>query len=129
MTNSTLTKAMDQFEQMVLAVEQWRHTLAEGTSERVLFDDESKIHLEKFAKIYKIVVGHCRALAVEDCTLAKGTILDSTTIYTSSIIDPEQIMKVTNSAPAMLFNGWWVQVPGCLQSSGLVHNDAFERQV
>ena len=32
-TNNTLTKPIDQFEQMVIALEQWRQTLAEGTSE------------------------------------------------------------------------------------------------
>ena len=49
MTNYTLTKVIGQFEQMVIAVEQWRQTFAEGTSERALFDDELKIHCEKLS--------------------------------------------------------------------------------
>ena len=47
----------------------------------------------------------CRGL-----TLAKGTKLDVTIIYTSSVVDPEQIMKVKNSAPAKLFKDSWVQI-------------------
>ena len=107
-TNNTLTKAIDQVEQIVIAVEQWRQTLAESTSWRALFDNDFKFHVEK--EILQIAVGQFRALAVEGCTLAKGTKLNATTIYTSSVVDPEQIMKVTSSAPAKIFKDSWVQI-------------------
>ena len=79
---------------MVITVEQWRQTLTECTNERNHFDNVFRIHFEKLTQIYKIAVGHFGALAVEGCMLAKGTKLDLTTICTSSVIDPEQIMKV-----------------------------------
>ena len=129
MPNNTLTKTIGQFEQMVNAVEQWRQTLAEGTSKRVLFDYKCKIDFEKLAKIYKIAVGQFGALAVEGCTLAKGTKLGLTTIYTFNVIDAEQIMRVTNSAPAKLFKGSWVQIPDAFTVLDLVHNDALEKKI
>ena len=91
-------------------MEQWRQTLAEGTRERALFDDEFKLHLEKPSQICEKAVGQFGALAVEGCKLAQGTKLDLTTIYASSVIDPEQITKVTTSAPATLFEDSRVQI-------------------
>ena len=76
MTNDKLTKATGQFEQMVIAVEQWRQTVAEGTSEPAFFDDEFKIHFETLAQLYKIAVGLFGASAVGGCTLAKDTKLE-----------------------------------------------------
>ena len=106
MTNNTF----NQFEQMVVAMEQRRQTLAKGTSERALFGNEFKIHFETLGKIYKMAVAQFGALAVEGCTPAKGTKLDLTTIYTSSVIDSAQVMKVTNGAHAKPFNDSWVQI-------------------
>ena len=79
MTNM-LTEAIDQFEQMLIAVEQWRQTLAEGTSGLAFVDSEVKIHFEKHAQIDKIAVGQFGAWAVEGCAPTKGTKLDLTTI-------------------------------------------------
>ena len=76
-----------------------------ATDPRALFDHEFKIHVGKLAQICKIAVGQFGALAVAGCAVAKGTKLDLTTIYPSSVIGPEQIMKVTNSAPGKLFKG------------------------
>ena len=107
LTNNTHAKAMDQFKQTVIAVERWQQTLAEGTSERALFDNEFKIHFEKLAQICKMAIGQFGAMALDGCTLAQGTKLDLT--YTFSVVDP-----VTNSTPAKLFKDAWVQIRNAL---------------
>ena len=71
-----------------------------------------------------IAVGPFGALVVEGGTLAQGTQLDFTTIYTPSLIDLEQIMKVTNSALASGIRGCRFWVPSEFWTS---HNEAFER--
>ena len=40
----------------------------------------------------------------------KGTKIDLTALCTSSVIDPVQVIKVTNSAPAKLFKDSWLQM-------------------
>ena len=72
-------------------------------------DDEFKINFEKLAQICKIAVGQFRAFAVEGSTLAKTTELDLTIIWTSSVVDPEQIMAVTNTATEKLSKAPWRQ--------------------
>ena len=109
--NNTLTKAIDQFEQMVIAVEQCWQTLARGTSERALVDNEFKILFENLAQIYKIAVGQCGALAVEGCALPKAR---------NSIYQP-----FNRPASSTLVGA----ESGFLQSSGLVHNVALERKL
>ena len=96
--------------------------MAADTSERAFFVDEYKIHVEKLAHIYKIAVGLFGALAVEGCTLAKGTKLNFTTIYTSSVINPEQI-EVTNSAPPEALRMFVGEDLGCLR------RDTLEREI
>ena len=63
MPNNTLTKVTNQFEQMVIASQQWRQTLAESPRERALLDDEFKIHFD--AQICKIAVRQFGSFAVE----------------------------------------------------------------
>ena len=63
----------------------------------------------KLTQIYKIAVGQFGALA-EGCTLVNGTKLHLTTICTPGVIDPEPIIKVTDSAPTKVFEDSWMQI-------------------
>ena len=102
-TNSTLTKA----------IEQWRQTFAKGTSARALFDDE-----------FKTAVGEFGAL-----TVARSRRARNSTGRPSTRPALSTQTKVTNSAPREALHGYVGADSGSFQSSGRVHNDALGRDI
>ena len=124
MANNTLTKAIDQFEHMVIAVEPWRQTLAGGgTSKRTLFDNEFKIHFEKLAQIYKIAVGQFGALAVEGCTVAEGHEKQHNDHVHVQRFRPRADYEGPEQRTRESLHGFVGADSGCLQSSRPGHSD------